>query len=200
MKVFGLFAKSHATTDSNFAEVADWVHFADLFPGEQLAVFVERVPHASVPEPYRRLLVHHQHMTGMMERFYQSSVDVRVLARRIDGSVYSRKIILATQDTGAVVQFAFMQLQLDAVSAAVRSEILSEQIPLGRVLVNHGLGCDIELSSLLKVTIGVGLSKLLDVPGGIVTYGRIAQILSDGKPLCAVIEVPTPIDRSVVTT
>ena len=68
MKVFGLFAESHATTDSNFAEVADWVHFADLFPGEQLAVFVERVPHASVPEPYRRLLVHHQHMTGMMEQ------------------------------------------------------------------------------------------------------------------------------------
>ena len=200
MKVFGLFAESHATTDSNFAEVADWVHFADLFPGEQLAVFVERVPHASVPEPYRRLLVHHQHMTGMMERFYQSSVDVRVLARRIDGSVYSPKIILATQDTGAVVQFAFMQLQLDAVSAAVRSEILSEQIPLGRVLLNHGLRCDIELTSVLKVTIGEALSKLLNVPAGVVTYGRVAQILSDGKPICAVIEVLTPIDRSVVTT
>ena len=193
MMVSRLFAESHATTDSNFAEVTDWVHYADLFPGEQLAATVGRVPHASVPEPYQRLLVHNQHMTGMMERFYQSSVDVRVLARRIDGSVYSRKIILATQDTGTVVQFAFMQFQLDAVSEAVRGQILSEQLPLGRVLVNHGMRCDIELSSLLKVTIGDALSKHLNVPAGIVTYGRIAQILSDGKPLCAVIEVLAPI-------
>jgi hypothetical protein len=109
-----------------------------------------------------------------------------------------RKIILATQNTGAVVQFAFMQLQLDAVSEAVRSEILSEQVPLGRVLVNHGLRRDFELSSFLKVGIGGGLSKLLDVPVGIVKYGRIAQILSDGKPLCAVIEADTDRIRSVL--
>ena len=164
MTVSRLFAEPHATTESSFTELTDWFHYANLLPGEQLAVAVERVPQASLPEPYRRLLVHNQHMTGMMERFYKSSVDVRVLARRIDRSVYSRKIILATQNTGAVVQFAFMQLQLDAVSEAVRSEILSEQVPLGRVLVNHGLRCDFELSSVLKVGIGEALSKLLDVP------------------------------------
>jgi hypothetical protein len=191
MTVSGFFAVS---SETNSAEVKDWVSYADLFPGEQLAAAVARVPHVNVPEPYRRLLVHDQHMTGIVERFYKSSVDVRVLARRIDGSVYSRKIILTTQDTGAVVQFAFMQLQLDAVSDTVRSQILSEQVPLGRVLVDHGLQCDIELISVLKVTIGEALSRLLNVPAGIETYGRIAQILSGDKSICAVIEVLTPIN------
>ena len=65
-------------------------------------------------------VVHNDHMTTVMERFHDSRVDVRVLARRIDGTTYSRKIILVRQDTGAVVQFALAQFDLNAVSEAVR--------------------------------------------------------------------------------
>jgi hypothetical protein len=67
-------------------------------------------------------------MTAMMERFYGSRVDVRVLARRIDGTAYSRKIILVRRDTGAVVQFALAQFDLNAVSESVRREILDKQV------------------------------------------------------------------------
>lgn len=78
---------------------SEWRKRAALFPEPQpLAVAIEHVPDSSTPEPYKALLVHNNHMTAMMERFHGSPVDVRVLARRIDGTVYSRKIILVRQE------------------------------------------------------------------------------------------------------
>ena len=101
--------------------ISEWRKRAALFPEPQpLAVAIEHVPDLSTPEPYKALLVHNDHMTAMMERFHGSPVDVRVLARRIDGTAYSRKIILVRQDTGAVVQFALAQFDLNAVSEGVR--------------------------------------------------------------------------------
>jgi len=174
---------------------SEWRKRAALFPEPQpLAVAVEHVPDSSAPEPYKALLVHNNHMTAMMERFHGSPVDVRVLARRIDGTVYSRKIILVRQDTGAVVQFALAQFDLNAVSEGVRREILGEQVPLGRVLINHGMNCQIEVNAILKVTVGTGLSELLHSPVNVVTYGRVARILCNGKPTFDVIEVSAPIN------
>ena len=101
--------------------VSEWRQRAALFYEPQpLATAVEHVPANSVPEPYKALLVHNEHMTTMMERFHGSQVDVRVLARRTDGTTYSRKIILVSQNTGTVVQFALAQFDLNAVSEAVR--------------------------------------------------------------------------------
>jgi hypothetical protein len=79
---------------------SEWRKRAALFPEPQpLAVAIEHVPDSSTPEPYKALLVNNNHMTAMMERFHGSPVDVRVLARRINGTVYNRKIILVSQDT-----------------------------------------------------------------------------------------------------
>ena len=182
---------AHSTWDA----VSEWRKRAALFPVLQpLARAVEQVTESSVPEPYRTLLIHNDHMTAMMERFHGTPVDVQVLSRRMDGMVYSRAIILVRQDTGAVVQFALAQFDVNAVSEVVRREILGEQIPLGRVLVTYGVNCRIELNACLKVTVGVGLSEFLHSPIDRVTYGRIARILCDGKPTFDVIEVSTPID------
>jgi len=175
--------------------LSEWRTRAALFPEPQpLAVAIEHIPDSSAPEPYKALLVHNDHMTAMMERFYGSRVDVRVLARRIDGTAYSRKIILVRQDTGAVVQFALAQFDLNAVSDGVRQEILGEQVPLGRVLINHRMNCQIEVNAILKVTVGTGLSELLHSPVNVVTYGRVARILCNGTPTFDVIEVSAPIN------
>lgn len=174
--------------------VREWHKCAALFPEPQpLAAAVEHIPESSAPEPYKALLVHNDHMTVMMERFHGSPVDVRVLARRIDGTAYSRKIILVRQDTGAVVQFALAQLDLDAVSAGVRRQILGEQVPLGRVLISHGINCEIEVKAILKVTVGPRLSELLHSPVNVMTYGRVARIHCNRKPTFDVIEVSAPI-------
>jgi hypothetical protein len=132
-------------------------------------------------------------MTVMMERFHGTRVDVRVLARRIDDASYNREIVLVRQDTGAAVQFAFAQFELNAVSQTIRQEILGEMVPLGRVLLKHGVNCQIELNAILRVTVGAGLSEILCTTLDRVTYGRIARIMCDGKPTFHVIEVSAPI-------
>ena len=124
---------------------------------------------------------------------------MRVLARKVepDQAVYRRKVVLFKQDTGAVVQFAFAQLNLGSVSPAVQQEVLSEQIPLGRVLMTHKVISAIELGALLKLTVGKGLSNLFAKPVDQVTYGRIARIFCDGALAFEVIEVSAPTDRRV---
>src|SRR4030095_15625543 len=70
-------------------------HLAGLFYADlaQLGTF-EEVLVENTPEPYRKLLAHHEHMTVAVERHHGSPVDVEVLAAKRDGEFYSRKIVL----------------------------------------------------------------------------------------------------------
>lgn len=174
--------------------VDEWRALTALFRGgANLAAEVQTVPTSLVPAPYDALLVHNGHMTSMVERFYGSSVDVRVLARRIDGNIYSREIVLTLRDTGTVVQFALARYDLQSVSGIVREEILGEQIPIGRVLINHGVNCRIELGGVFRIRIGPGLAEQFHAAGDGVTYGRIATLICDDVPAFRVAEVLSPV-------
>ena len=103
-----------------------------LFPPAAYLAAAEPVAADEVPRPYRHLLVHDHHMTVMRSRpNHGDFVDVMVLERRQVGDVYSRKILLALQDTGRIVQFGLVRIHLEFCSAAVRAEILAEKLPLG---------------------------------------------------------------------
>ena len=68
-------------------------HLAGLFYSDlaELGSF-EEVLVESVPEPYRTLLAHHDHMTVSVEAYHGSSVAVEVLAAKRSGErVPSRK-------------------------------------------------------------------------------------------------------------
>ncbi|HLQ45067.1 MAG TPA: hypothetical protein VK137_10085, partial [Planctomycetaceae bacterium] len=136
-----------------------------LFPNDRpLIERAEHIPSAMTPEPYRTMLVHDQHMTVTMESYHKSPVAVRVLARRQDGDNYCRKIILLKQGTDEVVQFGIVRFDLKTVSAAVREEIRSEQIPLGRILIEHNVLRHIDLGAILRITAGPRLSAHLNMP------------------------------------
>src|SRR5262245_16980373 len=90
-----------------------------------------------LPEPYRRLLVHSHHMTVTVEEYFGSKVDVKVLDRRLDGDTYSRKILLALQSDGRIVQSGIVRIRLKFCSEPVRAAILSEKTPVGRILIEH---------------------------------------------------------------
>src|SRR2546421_10210646 len=80
---------------------------ADVPPPEH-----ELLPPEALPEPYRGLLVHNHHMTVTVEAFYGSLVDVRVLERLHDGDTYARKILLALQSDGRIVQSGIVRIRL----------------------------------------------------------------------------------------
>jgi len=167
-----------------------------LFPEDQpLIAEAEFVAKSLVPQPYQRMLVHEHHMTVTMEEYHDCSVEVRVLDRKSEGDIYCRKIVLLKQGTDEVVQFGFVRFDFQYVTDAVRKEIVSEDIPLGRVLINHNVLRHIDLGAILKITAGPGLAKSLQMETGTVTYGRLATIFCNHRPAIDLFEVAAPLEE-----
>ena len=55
---------------------------------------IERVEPDEMPEPYRSLLDHKTDMTSTLERFYQETLHIEVLARHLRESEYFREVVL----------------------------------------------------------------------------------------------------------
>jgi hypothetical protein len=173
----------------------------DLFPDpEPLMLRADHIPSSVTPEPYKTLLVHEHHMTVTMETYHRSPVEVRVLARRRDGDAYARKILLLKQGTQTVVQFGIVRFNLSYVTEPVRREILSEQTPLGRILINHNVLRHIDVGAILEITAGPGLARLLKMPEGAVTYGRLATIFCNRQPAVDLLEISAPAAQTFLSS
>lgn len=171
-------------------------------PSAELGQFT-RIDAHDMPAGYRGLLAHDGHMTVTMELCHLSKVDVEVLDRRTDadGKHYSRKILLRTQTTdaaapGRVVQYGLVRMKLDCVPPEVREEILSEQTPLGRVLISHGLLMKVRLLSLWRIEPGPDLCQSLELNRPSTLYGRTAMIDIDGEPVIELLEISAPLGEN----
>jgi hypothetical protein len=166
-----------------------------LFPEEQpLVSKVEYIPASTTPEPYKTMLVHEHHMTVTMENYHGCPVDVKIIARHLEGELYSRKILLTKTGTDDVVQFGIVRFNFEYVTPAVKEEILEGDIPLGRVLINHNVLRHIDLNAILRLTAGPGLAKYLQMAEGGVTYGRVATIFCNQQPAIDLLEVSAPLE------
>lgn len=166
----------------------------NLFPSaEPLFLKAEHIPSAVTPEPYKTMLVHDHHMTVAMETHHQTTVDVRVLADRLEGDLYAREILLLKQGTDVVVQYGLVRFNLGYVTEEVRREILAKQTPLGRILINHNVLRHIDLGAILEITAGPRLARHFQMPVGGVTYGRMATIFCNRQPAVDLLEVSRPL-------
>jgi chorismate-pyruvate lyase len=168
-------------------------HLAGLFYANaaELGTFDEVLAEA-MPEPYRKLLAHHEHMTVAVEKHHASRVDVQVLTTKHAGDYYSRKIVLHRQSDGRPVLFGIPRLNLRLVDESVRQEILSENKPLGRVLIDHNVLREVQLASLYRVVPGPDLCQLFRLQSPLATYGRTAFIYCDGFPAVELLEIVPP--------
>jgi hypothetical protein len=168
-------------------------HLASLFYDDlSLLGRFEEIRAEAMPEPYRSLLAHHQHMTVAMERHHGGPVEVQVLASRRDGDYYSRKIVLRRQGDGRVVLFGIPRLNLQLLDESVRQELLAEQKPLGRLLIEHNVLREVQLASLYRVELGPDLATWFQRPLGEITYGRTAFLYCDGYPAVELLEIVAP--------
>jgi chorismate-pyruvate lyase len=132
-------------------------------------------------------------MTVTVERYHNCPVDVEVLATQLTDQHYARKILLRRQSDRAVVQFGIVRLDFAFVSEEIRRQIESQEIPLGRILINHNVLRDVHLLQLWKVTPGVDLQRLFGLPTPVPSYGRTAVIDCDGQPAIELLEIVTPL-------
>ena len=146
-----------------------------------------------LPQVYRRLLGHEEHMTVTVEDFHECSVDVDVLQTRVTPTHYSRKILLRRQTDRQVVQFGIVRLNFSYLSEDVRREIESQQTPLGRILIEHNVMRHVELVSLWQVVPGSDLRQLFEIADDQTTYGRTALIYCNGEPAVELLEIVAPV-------
>ena len=168
-------------------------HLASLFYDDlSLLGRFEEIRAEAMPEPYRSLLAHHEHMTVAMERHHGGPVEVQVLASRRDGDYYSRKIVLRRPGDRRVVLFGIPRLNLQLLDESVRQELLAEQKPLGRLLIEHNVMREVQLASLYRVELGPDLATWFQQPPGEITYGRTAFLYCDGYPAVELLEIVAP--------
>lgn len=148
---------------------------------------------SQVPSPYDQLLDHNKHMTVTVESHYDDAVDVHVHRTLRDGPWYAREITLATQKSRRIVQYGIVRLNTASLSEQVWSRIESQEIPLGRVLIEHNVLREVELCELWKVRAGQSLASLLRIKNGDEVFGRTALIHCDGEPAIELLEIVSPV-------
>jgi len=132
-------------------------------------------------------------MTVTVEEFYRSPVDVQVLDCRRNGNEYARKILLKTRDTGNVVQFGLVRINLGVCPPAVRDEIVEGKTPLGRVLIQHDMLRRIEPVAFLRVKLSEEMAGWFGVQAGTMSYGRLGVIYTGDRPAVEVLEILAPV-------
>ena len=148
----------------------------------------EAVEADNIPQPARSLLVHHKHMTATLKAHHGQDVELRVLADRLEGDQYIRKILLSLPATDEVVEFGIARLDLRFTDEEVRGAILGRSAPLGAILIGHRV--------LTKVTPIWYLRFPVECPAvanfgtaPVEAFGRLATIHCNGEAAVELLEV-----------
>ena len=154
---------------------------------------ITAVAAGDLPDVDRQLLDHRSHMTVTMERHHACRLDVRVVAEQKvaegSGTRYAREILLVRPD-GQVVQYGIVRIDLAAVDAATAAAIRRAAVPLGRILIEAGLLCDVHRVSLVQIEPGPHLRGVIAAVGPL--SGRVAEILVGGQPAIELLVVVVP--------
>jgi hypothetical protein len=119
----------------------------------------KQIPAGILPGYARTLLSHNEHMTVTVEEFHGCPIDVDVQQVLEQDTHYSRKIVLRRQSDQRVVLFGIVRLDFRHVDDDVRKEIVSRQIPLGKILIEHNVLRQLQLVGLWKIEPGDDLRE-----------------------------------------
>jgi hypothetical protein len=142
-----------------------------------------------IPHPQDQLLVHHEHMTVVLQKYHGRPVAVRVMEEHLSGDYYTRKIALTPEGADRVVEWGIVRLDFRYMAAEVRDEILAKRLPLGAVLIKHNVLRRIKPRWFMRFPPG---GAVLDAFGARATtdlYGRIGMIYCDEEPAIEVLEI-----------
>ena len=144
----------------------------------------------NIPHPEDDLLVHHDHMTVVLERHHGRPVDVHVLDERLEGDFYRRKISLTVSGTDKVVELGVVRLDLRFMPEEVSREIREKKTPLGAILIKHNVHRWIEPLWFIQLPPKGDVMKLFNGvdADGTPIWGRLATIYCNGKPAIEMLE------------
>jgi hypothetical protein len=144
-----------------------------------------------IPVPEDQLLVHHEHMTIVLEKFHRTPVTLHVIENHLDAKYYTRMITLSAGDAGKTVELGIVRLDLSYISPRVRDEILAMKLPLGAILIKHEVHRRIKPRYFLRFPAGGQVLGLFGANYAQNAYGRLGTIFCDGEPAIELLEIVT---------
>lgn len=162
---------------------------AALLGRDALGAFYEPVARADLPDVYRHLLAHEQHMTLRLREHFGQDVFLHVLTSEVDGDIYQRRITLTLDGTNRVVEVGLVRIDLGYTTGAVRSAILEKKTPLGDVLIQANVLRRIEPKWYYRFAEGCPLLADFGEAPPRVAYGRLGVIYCDEQPAIELLEI-----------
>jgi chorismate-pyruvate lyase len=144
-----------------------------------------------LPQPYRRLLAHHGHMTQALAGYHGAPLHVRPYRIRREGDIYGRRLDLFAQDDDRPVMTGIMIFNLALVGGSVRDEITAAGAPLGDILIRHRILRRVVADAFLRFDADDPLVARFGSEG-CPAYGRLATIDCDQRPAVDLLEILRP--------
>ncbi len=154
------------------------------------------VEEATVPEPYKTLLVHSSDMTPTLEKFYGQRIGISVLNRDLQSDFYLREVLLnLSEGESRPVEYGVIRIFLNHFPPSARRCILEQKRPLGTILHDEEIPHSSWPQGYFRIESDSRLASLLRIPAPCDLYGR-RNILLDGSRhvLAEVIEILAPVD------
>lgn len=143
----------------------------------------------NIPQPADQLLVHHEHMTVVLQRHHGAPVQVHVLEEIVEEPFYRRKISLTPVGSDKVVEWGIVKLDLRYMPEAVSGEIRQKLTPLGAILIKHKVHRRVKPRYFLRLPEGSAVLKLFGAEYGGPVYGRLGTIYCNNEPCIELLEI-----------
>lgn len=147
---------------------------------------------ATMPEPYRSLLVTDGDMTPTLEKFHGCKLHLKVLGRVHATDEYRRQVLLLDPQDGPV-EFGAIRIHLDVLLPVVQKLVLAGQRPLGGVLIENSVPHRSQPSAYFSVVGDDLINRALGVARPCTLFGRCNTLTADdGRVIAEVVEILPP--------
>jgi chorismate-pyruvate lyase len=146
-----------------------------------------------IPLPYRSLLVHESDMTMTLEQHFGNRIGLRVLSTFFRGGWYYRRVLLVQEYSGRPVQMGAIRMDLGVFSRRIRAQILSNEVPLGRILRDARVDFRSQAKVYVAVTPNSEMMGVFWMREPRTLYGRQTEVLYRGQHIGDIVEVLPPV-------
>ena len=147
----------------------------------------------AMPQPYRRLLVHHSDMTPQLRAFHECEIALEVLALDIEEPELTREVLLRRVGDLAPVEFGAIKIYLDQLPDEIAKLVRAAIQPLGGILEAAKFDHLSAPRGYFRVEADELMGELLGAEVGQALYGRCNVLaLNDGAVFAEIVEILPP--------
>lgn len=163
------------------------------FCGPEVASSLQLLEPAQLPDPYRRLLVHENDMTGTLERYHGQPMVLRVIEKIVTPLEILRQVELIGRQDETVAEFGAIRIHLGCFEEEPKRLVLEGLRPLGGILTGFSIAFASRPGMFFRIKPDDTIQGSLGAPCGGWLYGRCNQLFTPaGASIADAVEILPP--------